>query len=147
MPAAPGNKPDFRSPLYRLSVLEDYIQLWNRFFRFFAETQNDIVANPRTEDEFLVVLRDLAYKVYSVGELCAEHFGDAGRILKLLTETKSLAGLKTMPELSFDKLQIEWHEIFLNLNKARGRMVRALPPKLHAEYKGMGGTTYHGAAA
>jgi hypothetical protein len=55
-------------------------------------------------------------------------------IMRLLCETVSLSHLKSLSEAQLIKLQIDWHSIFIDMNKGLGRMIahRPLTPEEEA---------------
>ena len=50
------------------------------------------------------------------------------QIISILNECVSCSYIKTLPDTHFTKLQVEWHEMFLEMNKCLGRIMKH--PKL-----------------
>lgn len=117
----------FKTVEYRLAHLEKFSFAWAEFFHFFSETQDDVDLN--LEEEFAEASRQLASQLYPLSELGKGAFDDADKIYKMLRSTPSLEHFKNIGEAEFDKYQVQWHEIYLNLNKARGKLLHRLTPK------------------
>lgn len=112
----------------RIIVCREYAALWQEFFQFFSE---DLADKTFTEDEerrFAELVTALAKKQYRFTQLALPHFRGGGDILKILSEAVSLSYLKTLPEASFNKLQVDWHTVFLNINKCLGKLLNEIPP-------------------
>ena len=77
----------------------------------------------------------LAQNHYRFVELSAPYFKDGDGLLKVLNDTPSLKALKEMSEAQFSKLQIDWHTLFIAMNKAIGKLNAQLPPTQPAKGK------------
>jgi len=112
----------------RIAACRDYTNLWQEFFQFFAE---DLADRSFTEDEerrFAELVTVLARKHFRYTQLAVPHFTNGPEILKILSEAVSLSYLKTLAEASFNKLQVDWHTVFLNMNKCLGKLLNEIPP-------------------
>lgn len=112
----------------RIQTCREYATLWQEFFQFFAE---DLTERGFTEDEerrFAELVTVLAQKQFKFTQLSAPHFTGGEEILRILSEAVSLSYLKTLPEASFNKLQVDWHTVFLNMNKCIGKLLNEIPP-------------------
>lgn len=112
----------------RIATCREYTRLWQQYFQFFAEGFPE--ERKVTEDEernFFMMMNVLAQNHYRFVELSAPHFKEADGLLKVLTDTPSLAVLKGMSEAQFSKLQIDWHTLFISMNKAIGKLNAQLP--------------------
>lgn len=124
-----------RAALRKVDAVTEYIALWNRYFSFFSDEQSSIDDSAQAEFEFLQVVQALVLKHYPLVGLLHEHLDDGANILKLLQSNVSLGQIKTMADTEFDRMQVSWHEIFLQLCKVRGRLEHEIPVKVLEEYQ------------
>jgi hypothetical protein len=114
----------------RIAVCREYIALWMGFFRFFAEdlTQKEITAND--EKAFFQAMTQIARKHFMFVELMGTLFERGNDIINVLAAAVSLSTIQTMQENTRSKLELDWHSLFLDMNKALGRLIRELPGDL-----------------
>lgn len=111
----------------RISVCRDYIGLWSRFFRFFAEELHDRQIKPEEEKAFFQTVTLLARKHFLFTELMDDAFEEGDQVIEVLAQTVSLTHIKNMDEGTLSKLELDWHTLFLNMNQTLGRLVRRMP--------------------
>ena len=120
---------DHLSLVNRVTVLRDYAGLWQQYFTFFAEDLEEKNFTQEQENEFQNLVSLLALNHFKFQELTKAYFKDAGKVVDVLKETASLYHLKKLPGASFSKLQVEWHTLFIGMNKALGKMLSEMGPK------------------
>ncbi len=111
----------------RILLCRDYITLWLGFFRFLAD---DITARDITSDEekqFFQVMTQLARKHFLFVEMMGSTFDRGNDIVGVLTMAVSLAHIQVMNENTRGKLELDWHSLYLDMNKSLGRLLRQLP--------------------
>jgi hypothetical protein len=106
----------------------EYTQLWQEFFTFFSDDLSDKVFLEEDERRFQELVQLLAEKHFRFTQMVGNRFSGANDVLKILSEAVSLSYLKTLPEASFTKLQVDWHTLFLNMNKCLGKLLTEIPP-------------------
>lgn len=111
----------------RLATCREYKNLWQEYFKFFAEGFEGRKIYEKDEQAFFQVMNVLAVNHYRFVELAGEHFKEGEAIITVLTESVSLSALKEMSDAQFSKLQIDWHTIFIAMNKAIGKLMLQLP--------------------
>jgi len=111
----------------RLATCREYKNLWQEYFKFFAEGFEGRKIYERDEQAFFQIMNVLAVNHYRFVELAGEYFKEGEGILMVLTDSVSLSHLKEMSEAQFSKLQIDWHTIFIAMNKAIGKLMMQLP--------------------
>ncbi len=114
---------------YRLAACREYIQLWQEYFQFFADDLTDRIFTEEDERRFGELISALSAKYFRFTQLAGSDFKGGPEILKLLAETVSLSYLKTLPEANFNKLQVDWHTLFLAMNKCLGKIMTSVPPE------------------
>lgn len=112
----------------RLATCREYKNLWQEYFKFFADGFEDKKIYERDEQAFFQIMNVLAVNHYRFVELAGDQFKDGEGVIKVLTETVSLNSLKQMSEAQFSKLLIDWHSIFISMNKCIGKLMMQLPP-------------------
>jgi hypothetical protein len=111
----------------RIKVCRQYTTLWADFFKFFAENLEDKKITDKDEAQFEKIVSILALNHFKFTELMGDRLKDPEGILEVLTETVSLAQLKATSEAQFSKLQVEWHTLFIEMNKCLGKLKSELP--------------------
>lgn len=119
----------------RIAFVQEYIKLWRQFFEMFADGFEGRKVLKRDEEEFSRILNSLAHHHYRFTASVGSFMGGTDAVIKVLCGTTSLSHLKTLSEAQLNKVQIDWHEIFIQMNKALGRLIahRPLPPADAAE--------------
>jgi len=120
---------DHLSIVNRVTVLRDYAALWQRYFTFFQDDLEEKNFTPDEEQEFANIVSLLSLNHFKFQELTKAYFKDAGKVIDVLKETASLEMMKKMPGASFSKIQVEWHTLFIGMNKALGKMLSEMGPK------------------
>jgi hypothetical protein len=115
--------------------------MWADYFKFFAESLEDKKITDRDEAQFEKVVSILALNHFKFTELMGDKLKDPEGILEVLTETVSLAQLKAMSEAQFSKLQVEWHTLFIEMNKCLGKLKTELPVNKKAPTQAMAKAT------
>lgn len=113
----------------RYKVCREYTELWQNYFEFFSEDLEEKQITEEMENEFQNIMNILALNHYKFSELCGEYMRDAMSIMDTLSQTPSLASIKTMTESTRQKLMVEWHSTFIDMNKAMGKILSRLSPK------------------
>ncbi len=111
----------------RIVICREYISLWMQFFRFFAEDLSEKEVTPAEEKAFFQAMTQLARKHFLFQELMSDTFDRGPDIIKVLDMAVSLTHIQLMQENTRSKLELDWHSLFLDMNKALGRLLRRLP--------------------
>jgi len=111
----------------RIAFVQEYIKLWRQYFEKFAEGFEGRKILKRDEDEFARILNSLAHHHYRFTAMVYPEMKGTESILKLLCDTVSLSHLKSLSEAQLIKMQIDWHTIFIDMNKGLGRLLARRP--------------------
>lgn len=127
----------------RIEVCEKYASLWEEYFRMFgfADFREKKKILPQEETQFQKIIRDLARQQFRFSFFMGDKFGDGDKIIDVLERSESLRVLQEMQEANFQKLEVDWHQIFINMHRAVGRLTRELPveePEGEQEESGKG---------
>jgi len=119
---------DLASIENRVNVCKEFTHLWSEFFSMFADGLHDKKITEADENKFSKILTALSFNQFKFEELMGEKFKNAEDIIGVLSQSVSLAHLKSISEAQFSKLQIDWHTIFIEMNKSLGRLINELSP-------------------
>lgn len=111
----------------KIVVCQNYIKLWSEYFTYYSDSLEGVVIAPETEEKFFRIMGALAARLFEFSARMEDDFNADEKITTLLTETPTLAHLAPLSEAEYSAIQIRWHEIFIELNKTRGRLVQRLP--------------------
>lgn len=112
-----------------------FLTNWETYFKFFSNVQEAIVVTPENEERFFNLQVQLALDTYTLNQGAKGFFSDHKGILEILAQTPSLETLSKVTDSQFRKFQIDWHSLFLEINKAMGLFERA-KGKVQQEKKG-----------
>ena len=113
----------------RITVCQDYADLWQQFFQMWSEIGEDTEISPEAEADFEQIGNILALNHYKFSQLCGDYMKNSDDVVKILADVISLREIQLMAEATRAKLDVNWHTAFIDMNKALGRMLAALPPK------------------
>jgi len=111
----------------RIAFVQEYIKLWRQYFETFSEGFEGRKILKRDEEEFARILNSLAHHHYRFSAMVYPEMKDTDVILKLLCDTISVSHLKGLSEAQLSKVQIDWHTIFIDMNKGLGRLMAHRP--------------------
>jgi len=118
----------FMTVIQKIELCKEYTRLWADFFKLFAEglEHKKILANEEKIFDQMVSLLSLNH--YKFTEMMGDHLSNPDSIIEVLSECASLQHLKELTEAAFSKLQVDWHTIFIAMNKCIGKFIAVLPP-------------------
>lgn len=112
----------------RLTVVREYKNLWQEYFKFFADGfDEDKKISDQEEQAFFQIMSRLSQGQYRFAEMAGEYFKDGDNIISILSDSPSLETLKQMSDAQFSKFQVDWHTVFIAMNKAIGKLMILLP--------------------
>ncbi|MBI1784848.1 hypothetical protein HYR69_06860 [Candidatus Sumerlaeota bacterium] len=111
----------------RISVCREYIRLWSKLFELFADDIQKRQITEQEEKAFFQTVTALARKHFLFCELLSDTFDAGDKIMDVLVNAVALSNIKAMNEATLSKLELDWHQLFLEMNVALGRLLRRLP--------------------
>ena len=111
----------------RITFCREYSKLWMKFFRFFAADIEDHEIKPEEEKAFFKVMTECTRKQFLFVELMGDTFDRGNDLTQVLCDAVSLAHIQGMDENGLAKIELDWHGLFLDMNKALGRLLRMVP--------------------
>jgi hypothetical protein len=113
----------------RYKVCREYAELWQNYFKFFADDMEEKQITQEMETEFQNIMNIIALNHFKFSELCGEFMSDPMDILEILSKTISLQEIKDMTDATRNKMLVEWHTTFVDMNKALGKILSRMSPK------------------
>jgi hypothetical protein len=110
----------------RALACREFISLWMNFFRFFADMDPERQILPKDEKAFFQLMTSIARRQFLFTEQMADKFERGADIINVLGMAVSLANIQAMNENTRAKLDLDWHSLFLDMNKALGRLLREM---------------------
>jgi hypothetical protein len=111
----------------RIRVCCEYIELWKQFFAQISQINEESEIAPADEKKFFQVMTALARKQFLFVESMGPAFDGDKDVIKILSAAVSLSAIKMMNDNTRDKFHLDWHNQFLTMNKALGRLLRMMP--------------------
>lgn len=113
----------------RLAVVSEYTRLWQEYFKFFSDgiDEKDHITEQQ-EKQFFQLMNILGVNHFRFSEMAGEYFKDGEMILDVIGRTPSLDAIKHMSDAQFSPLLIDWHTLFISMNKTIGKLKPQLPP-------------------
>jgi hypothetical protein len=112
----------------RLAICREYTRLWQEYFKYFSDGFEGKKIYDKDEQSFFQLMNVLALNHYRFAEMAAELMKDSEGVLKVLCDTPSLQTIAQMSEAQYSKLLIDWHTLFIAMNKAIGKLNVMMPP-------------------
>lgn len=122
--AAKTKRVNIKDPEYRLQVIQEYLRLWAELFQFLDDEIREKKITPDDEKRFFQQVTILASRHLQLMEVAGEDMKKPEDMINILNESVSLSYIKTMPDAHFSKMQVDWHELFLELNKCLGKLIK-----------------------
>ena len=122
-------KINYKSTEYRIRVVKEYSRLWSDFFRTFADGLEERKIYESDEQSFFQIVSLLAMNHYRFQQMAGDFFPESDKILDVLSEAVNLSYLKALSEAQFSKFEVDWHSLFIRMNKCLGKLLNLLPPE------------------
>lgn len=114
----------------RIEVCQEYAHLWSELFKTFGTGGfHERKILDQDEVRFRKLVTELAKQHFRFGFYMAERFSDGDKILDILERLQDLRTVQEMSDANFNKLEVDWHTIFINMHRAVGRLMREMPPE------------------
>jgi hypothetical protein len=112
----------------RIEICKEYAALWEEFFKCFGtgDLQERRIFD-QDEARFQKIIIELARQKFPFVYYMGDKFSDGDKIIDVLERAENLHVLRDMAEANFSKLEIDWHQVFIGMHRAVGRLMRELP--------------------
>ncbi len=105
-------------------VIENFTKMWEDYFSYFSSSLEEIIINKEKEKEFFDIQSKITFNLYRFIKVTETFFSGGTDILRLMFVTPSLRHLGQLTDSQFNKYQVDWHGIYLDINKAYGLFIR-----------------------
>lgn len=114
----------------RIAICQEYARLWEEFFKCFGtgDIQQRKILDA-DETRFQKLITEIARQQFRFSYFMGDKFGDGEKIIDILERAESLRAIQAMADANFSKLEVDWHQVFINMHRAVGRLMRELPPE------------------
>ena len=106
----------------KILQLKECLQLLEKFRSSYSQAISSKGATPEQEKEFLEVKSLLARRYQTLMEKLGETPSAEDRTFDLISQFVSLKAAETVSEIQFKKIESDWHNSYLSLNKIIGRL-------------------------
>ncbi|MBN1477490.1 hypothetical protein JXA47_12110 [Candidatus Sumerlaeota bacterium] len=112
----------------RIEICKEYASLWEEFFKCFGtgDLQERRIFD-QDEVRFQKIITQLAHQKFRFVYYMGDKFTDGDKIIDVLERAENLHVLRDMADANFSKLEIDWHQVFIGMHRAVGRLMRELP--------------------
>ncbi len=105
-------------------IIQEFIELWNQYFSFFSTSIEELILTEEREKQFFEVQSKIATRLYSLLKVTDTYFSGGKNILRLLSVTPTIKHLSQITDSQFSKYQVDWHSLYLDMNKVYGLFIR-----------------------
>jgi len=111
---------------YRIKVIKQFIELWERYDAMFQALHRDLDATNEQEEEFFKIKSQLARRHQYLIEYLEDEYVKPEVITSYLSDTLTLHNMIGIHFDFYKKLRMQWHATFLHLNEALGYLMTRL---------------------
>ncbi len=111
----------------KIALCQEYTQLWAKIFACFSDGFENRRITAEDEAQFFKLVTEAARREFRITYTLGKDFDLGDDILEFLGQAVSLSALHELGETDFNRLQHDWHVIFIALNKFLGRLLDQRP--------------------
>lgn len=112
---------------YRIDVCQEFIKLWEQFFSIQQGVGDEDYLTDQEELTFLELKGKIARNRYKLTQSLGRDFSGGNKILAVLNNAPDFEALREMTHVQRNRLETDWHQIFINLNKCLGILQSRVP--------------------
>lgn len=113
--------------LERIKVCNEYVRLWAEYFKPLSMELEDKTISPEEENHFFRVIHALVFNHFRFMNAVGSLFKEGNDIIRLLGDIPTIEYIKAISEAQLSKHQLDWHKIYLYMNKAEGKLINLIP--------------------
>lgn len=106
----------------KIEALKEFIDLWIKFHNLYTEAVKNSATNPAAEKEFLDLKSLLARRYQALLDALNIQHTTEDRTFDVITQLLSLRDAVSISELQMQKIENDWHNSFISLNKWLGTL-------------------------
>lgn len=116
---------------------KEFMELWIKFHQIFKEAMNKSSITPEEEESFLQTKSMLARKFQTIVDSVSIDRPTVDRAYDVINQILFLKGISTLSEQTLKKMENDWHESYISLNRLLGHL-EAQRDMLSSQREGLG---------
>ena len=120
-----------QKPKDALNKTKEFMQLWMKFHQLYEQSMDKTAIDPEEEKAFLETKSIIARKFQTLSDSMPIDRLTIDRTYDILNQILSLKSISTMSEHTLKKIENDWHQSYISLNRLLGHLEAAelSPPK------------------
>ncbi len=106
----------------KIKNIKEFMELWIKFHDLYKKALSDHIVSPEEEKNFLETKSLIARKYQMLKESLALEPSADDRTFDVITQVLSLESISTLSDLSIKKIESDWHNSYIQLNKMLGEL-------------------------
>ncbi|MFH2139128.1 MAG: hypothetical protein ABII88_11585 [Candidatus Omnitrophota bacterium] len=106
----------------KINQIKDFIVLWEQYYKLYKQTANSPTFTEEDEKNFLELKSSLARKYQGLMDSLGIKPTAEDRTFDVISQVMSLKGAASMSPLQLQKLENDWHNSYITLNKIMGSL-------------------------
>lgn len=100
----------------------EFMELWIKFHQIFKEAMSKSSITPEEEELFLQTKSMLARKFQTLADAMSIDRPTIDRTYDVISQILSLKGISTLSEVTLKKIENDWHDSYISLNRLLGHL-------------------------
>ncbi len=106
----------------KIKQVNEFVQLWATYFEIYKRASNQQVFTEEEEKKFLELKSSLARKYQGLMDQIGIKPTAEDRTYDVISQIMSLKSINTLSPLQMEKMETDWHNSFISLNKILGTL-------------------------
>ena len=106
----------------KIKRVKEFMQLWIKFHDLYKSSINRDTVSPEDEKNFLETKSLIARKYQALKDLVGITSSYDDRTFDVVSQVLSLKGVAAISDLSLNKIENDWHNSYIQLNKLLGEL-------------------------
>ncbi|MBI4844875.1 MAG: hypothetical protein HY810_00085 [Candidatus Omnitrophica bacterium] len=106
----------------RIKQVNDFVELWASFYELYKRATNQSTFSEQEEKSFLELKSNLARKYQALMDSLGIKPTAEDRTFDVISQVMSLKNINTLSPLQMEKLENDWHNSYITLNKILGSL-------------------------
>lgn len=105
-----------------INKTREFMELWIKFHQIFKESMGKSPITPEEEDLFLQTKSIIACKFQTLADSLSIDRPTIDRTYEVINQILSLKSISTLSEQTLAKIENDWHESYISLNRLLGHL-------------------------
>lgn len=106
----------------KIKRVKDFIQLWIKFHSMYKDALSRDTITPKEEEDFLETKSLIARKYQALKDFLGISTSYEDKTFDVVSQLLSLKSVATISDLSLTKIENDWHNSYILLNKILGEL-------------------------